>query len=69
MKLIAVFNLPEQDEEYREFYQGPKALSVLRELANVLRSARKHGTGPRTVAGVEETLYRLLNEEGLELWG
>jgi hypothetical protein len=71
MQVKLVFNLPEENESYREHIDGPRAHTVLRNVHNRLRNDIKHGEWHEQYTNALQEIYDILNmelsEEGVEL--
>jgi hypothetical protein len=71
MKAILEFNIPEEDYEFRMAIDGHKYHSILADLVQEVRNARKHGhpfkSADEVLDWLWEELHTCVREEGVEL--
>lgn len=66
-----VFQLPDEDQEFREHIDGPKICQALRDWDQELRSVAKHGQDEAKAERadhIRQELRRVLGDEDLSIW-
>lgn len=62
MKITIEFTLPENDQEYDDFKNGPYYRAILTDFKNHIRSVNKYGTDKGSAPQEVDDLYRHLCE-------
>ena len=68
MKATLTFNLPEELGEFHEHLEGPRARSVLREMAEWLRAQMKYRDRDKLeTAEVREKFFEIMDDHEVEV--